>query len=148
MIAAKRSRAVRADVEPLPALGDVEVVDDPQLRVRGEAVGDDRVVRQLDGTAHRVVGVHLLGHLAADQELVRPLAELLQDADLVLDLEPADDDDERTLDLAEELAELGQLALEQQAGVGGQEVRDALGGGVRAVRGAERVVHVDVREGR
>ena len=92
--------------------------------------------------------MHLLRHLAADQELVRPLAELLEDADLVLDLEPADDEDERALDLAEELAELAQLALEQQAGVGGQEVRDALGGGVRAVRGAERVVHIDVREGR
>ena len=40
------------------------------------------------------------------------------------------------------------LALEQRPGGARQQVRDALGGGVRAVRGAERVVDVDVGQRR
>ncbi len=48
------------------------------------------------------------------------------------------------LHLAEQPAQLLQLALEQQAGVGGQDLRDADGGGMRAMRGAEGVVHVEV----
>ena len=42
--------------------------------------------------------------------------------------------------------QLGQLALEQQPGVAGQQARDALGAGVGAVGGAEGVVDVEVGE--
>ena len=42
--------------------------------------------------------------------------------------------------------QLGHLALEQEPGVAGQQVRDALGGGVGAVGGAEGVVDVEVGE--
>ena len=42
----------------------------------------------------------------------------------------------------EQLAELLELALEEQPRVGRQQVSDALGRGVRPVRRAERVVDV------
>ena len=44
----------------------------------------------------------------------------------------------------EQLPELLELALEQEAGVGREQVRDPLGRGVRTMRRAERVVHVQV----
>ena len=43
-------------------------------------------------------------------------------------------------------AEEGQLLLHQEAGDGGQIMRDALGAGVRAVRRAEGVVDVDIAQ--
>ena len=70
--------------------------------------------------------------------------EVAQDAELVLDLRPAGDEDERPLDVAEEPAELLQLALEEQARVGGKQLGDADGGRMRPVRGAERVVDEEV----
>src|SRR3954453_7240836 len=71
--------AARADVEPLPAVRHVEVIDDLQLCVGREAVRDDGVVGKLYVPADGVLLVPLLRHLAADQELVRALAELAQD---------------------------------------------------------------------
>ena len=50
--------------------------------------------------------------------------------------------------VVEDRGQLAHLALEQQAGVGGQVVGDALGRGVGAVGGAEGVVDVDVGERR
>ena len=44
----------------------------------------------------------LLGHLAADEHAVRTAAEMLEDAELVLDLRAAGDEHERPLDLVEE----------------------------------------------
>ena len=44
--------------------------------------------------------------------------------------------------------ELPDLALQQQAGVGREQVGDALGGGVGSVGGPEGVVHVQVGERR
>ena len=70
----------------------------------------------------------------------RPAAEVLEHAELVLHLRAAGDEDEGPLDLAEQLAELLQLALEQEARVGRQQVGDALGRRVGAVGRAERVV--------
>ena len=48
----------------------------------------------------------LLGHLAADQHRVRARAEVLEHADLVVDLRAAGDDHERPLDVAEQRAEV------------------------------------------
>ena len=45
---------------------------------------------------------------------------------------------------AEQTTERDELLLQQQAGVCGQQLRNALGRSVRAVRRAERVVHVEV----
>ena len=69
------------------------------------------------GEVERVLVAELLGHLAADEHGVGPPAEVAQDAELVLDLRAARDDHERPLDLAEQPAELLELALEQQARV-------------------------------
>ena len=70
--------------------------------------------------------------------------EVLQHAELVLDLGPACDEDEGTFDLAEQTSEHLELLLEQQPGVRGKQLRDADGRRVRAVRGAEGVVHEHV----
>ena len=63
------------------------------------------------------------------------------------DLGAAEDRDERPLRLGERLAEILELLLHQEAGDGRRSrLGDALGRRVRAVRGAERVVDVDVGE--
>ena len=74
--------------------------------------------------------------------------ERVEDADLVGHLGAADDRDERALRVLEDPGERRDLALEQPPRRRRQQVRDRLGGGVRAVRGAERVVDVDVGERR
>ena len=89
-------------------------------------------VGSLTGTSIGL-GADLLGHLAADEDDVGPLGEAAEHADLVLDLGAADDRDERPRRLVEQLAELLELALEQQPRVRRQQVRDALGRRVRAV---------------
>ena len=108
-------------------------------RRRGYDVG-----RELRVEVERVLVAQLLGHLAADEHGVRAPPRLAEHADLVVDLRAAGDEHERSLDLSEQPAERLELALEQEAGVGGQEMRDALGRGVRTVRRAERVVDVEV----
>ena len=85
-------------------------------------------------------------HRAADQDRVGARRERLEHADLVGHLDAAGDHDERPLGRVQQAAERLQLAPQQQPGRRRQQVRDALGRGVRAVRGAERVVHVDVGE--
>ena len=79
-------------------------------------------------------------HGAADQDRVGARRERLEHADLVGHLDAAGDHHERPLGRVEQAAERLQLAPQQQPGRGRQQVRDALGGGVRAVRRAERVV--------
>ena len=98
---------------------------------------------------------HLLGHLAADEHAVGPSAEVLEHGQLVLDLGAARDEDEGLLDLPEQAAEMLQLGEQEQPRIRRQQVGDGLGRGVRAVRGAERIVDVEVvpvrelaREGR
>ncbi len=61
-------------------------------------------------------------------------------------LTPPGDHDERMLGRVEQAAERLELAAQQQARGRRQQVRDALGRGVRAVRGAEGVVDVGVGE--
>ena len=87
-----------------------------------------------------------VGHGAADQQLVDALEQVLEHADLVGHLGAADDGDEGALDVAEQLAEELHLALHQQAhALVGDELGDAHRRGVGPVRGAERIVDVDVR---
>ena len=141
-----RERLARlgADVEPEPALGQSVVGHDLRVGVRAELGGRDDVDRKPNLEPERILVAQLLGHLAADQHLVGTAPEVLQDADLVVDFRPAGDEHERMLHLAEQPPQLLQLALEQQAGVGGQDLRDADGGGMRAMCGAEGVVHVEI----
>ncbi len=71
-------------------------------------------------------------------------AEVLEHGNLVFDLRAARDDHERALDLAEQRAQVLQLLEQQQPGVGGQQLGDADGRRVRAMRRAERVVDEQV----
>ena len=73
---------------------------------------------------------------------VPPDDEMLVDADDLIDVDINDlDDDVEDGDGHDGCPD---AMLEQQAGIRGKEVRNAFGGGVRTVRRAERVVHVDV----
>ena len=74
----------------------------------------------------------------------RRAPELPQHAQLVVDLGAAGDEHERALDLAQQLSELLELPLQQEPGVGREQLRDAVGRGVRAVRRAESVVDEEV----
>ena len=89
--AAEPLARLRPDVEPEPAVGQILDRVDPRLRVLGELGGADDVARQLDREVERVLDAHLLGHLAADQHGVRATAEVLQHAELVVDLRAARD---------------------------------------------------------
>ena len=115
-----------------------------RLRVLLEGRRCDHVTRQLDLEVERIVVPQLLGHLAADDHRVGSAAQFAQHAELVLDLRAAGDEHERPVDVAEQAAEVLELGLEQQAGVGGQEAGDALRRRMGAVRRAERVVDVEV----
>ena len=72
--------------------------------------------------------------------------QVFQEVELGRDLGAADDRDHRPLRLLERLAERLELGLHGAAGVGGQQAREAFGRGVRAVRGRESVVDIDVAE--
>ncbi len=92
--------------------------------------------------AHEVVG-----HAAAEEERVGAPREDPQRVDLARDLRAAQDRGERALRL-EETRELADLLLEEEPGaLHGHERRHARHGGVGAMRRAERVIDVDVREG-
>src|ERR1051325_5996204 len=101
------------DVEAEPAVRERVVGNDLGLGVRLEGGRGHDVPRQLDLEAERVVLAELLGHFAADEHRVGPAAEVSEDAELVLDLGASRDEHERALDLAEQLAELLELAFEQ-----------------------------------
>ena len=86
-------------------------------------------------------------HRAADQDRVGDLEEALDHADLVAHLGAAEDDDERVLGVGQQRGQHRHLALEQEAGDRRpQPACHALRGRMRAVRGAEGVVHVHVAE--
>ncbi len=88
-----------------------------------------------------------VGHAADDDEGVDLVEQVIDDVDLAGDFGAADDGDEGLLRRFEGLAEVGDFLFHQQAGDGGlEEVGDALGGCVGAVRGAESVVDVDLGE--
>ena len=108
-----------------------------------DLVGLDQ--RLAGGLAERVEeGV---GHAAADQQRVGLVQQVVDDVDLAGDLGAADDGDEGPVGFGEDLAEEVEFLLHQQAGGGlRDEVGDALGGGVGAVRAAEGVVDVDVAQ--
>ena len=115
-----------------------------RLGVRGERAAATTSAGSSTGNGNGFCVAQLLGHLAADEDGVGATAEVLEDAELVLDLGAAGDEHERALDLAEQRA---RGARARRAGAGPrrrQQVRDGLGRRVRAVRRAERVVHVEV----
>ena len=70
--------------------------------------------------------------------------QVAQQVQLGGDLGAADDRRHRPHRIAERRVQRLQFRLHQPAGVGGQQMRHALGAGMRAMRGGEGVVHVDV----
>ena len=84
-------------------------------------------------------------HSAADDERIDLAHQVLDDADLVADLGAAKNRDERLLRMRQRLAEILKFLLHQQPGsVLLDEMRDAFGRCVGAMRRSERVVHVVV----
>ncbi len=85
------------------------------------------------------------GHPPADEEFVDLRQQVVDDAYLVRDLGAAEDRDVRMPGVVRRLREIEKLRLYQEAHRPPvEELRHADGGGVRSVRGAERVVDVDV----
>ncbi len=85
-----------------------------------------------------------LGHLATDEDVVGPPAEVLEDGELVLDLRAPGHDDEGVLNVTEEAPEVVDLGEEEEPGVGRQDPCNSLGRGVGAMRRPERIVHEQV----
>jgi hypothetical protein len=140
-------RGARTDVESHPPFGHVDAVELAPPRLRREAVGEHEVsgqaqlavpalqqpARRLDALplAQRVADRMTLGgeerecHRPADEDGVRAIEERVEDPDLLGDLRPADDGDERPRRLAEDPGQRLDLALEQQAGRAREQVGDA-----------------------
>ena len=72
--------------------------------------------------------------------------EIFQQVELGRDLGAADDGDHRLLRRVQRLRQRVELGLHGAAGIGGQFVAEAFGRGMRAMRGGEGVVDVDVAE--
>ena len=91
----------------------------------------------------REEGVH---HAAADEDLVDPRQEVLDDAELVADLRSAEDDRVRTLGLLGEAVEDVDLLLDEEARCGRQELGQFVDRRLLAVHDAEAVRHEHVAE--
>ena len=85
-------------------------------------------------------------HRAADHQRIDLAQQVLEQRDLGRDLRAADHRHHRPLGIAERLVEMGEFLLHRAPGRGRQQMRDAFGRRVRAMRGAERVVDEDVAE--
>ena len=86
-------------------------------------------------------------HGATDQERVHAFEQAADDLDLVRHLGAAEDRNQRALRRRHHLAEVFALALQQKARCTlGYEGNHSDRRSMRAVRGAERVVHVDISQ--
>mmetsp|Transcript_20964 Transcript_20964/g.51867 ORF Transcript_20964/g.51867 Transcript_20964/m.51867 type:complete len:365 (+) Transcript_20964:135-1229(+) len=169
-LALESLEGVGADVKAHPAVGDGVDRDNLSCGIGGELVGDDDVGGEEDLDAHLLsLGHQLLGeidlvvlnerrpdglaqrlvkgedHAAAEDDLVAVVEKGLDDANLGRHLGAAHNGAEGALRVGHRAVEVVQLLLQQKARDGrGEELGDARGGGVRAVRGAEGVVDVQV----
>jgi len=115
-------------------------IDDHRLRLvdqvgLGQRLADLQAGREQEG----------VGDAAADDQLVDVGRQALQDGELGADLGARDDRHQRALGLGQRLGDGVGLGRQQRAGARHLgELRDAVGGGLSAVRGAEGVVDVDV----
>ena len=85
-----------------------------------------------------------VGHRAADHEPVDFVEQAVDDGDLVGDFRSAEDGDERPFRVFHRLGEKEYLLGEEHPRRARQNRRDARGGGMRPVHGAEGVLHEDV----
>ena len=101
--------------------------------------------RLADAVAHR--GDEGVGDAAADDQLVDLADQVVQQCQLGRDLGAGDDRQQRARRLLQRLAQRVELGHQQRAGRGDRGEPDhAVGGGLGAVRGAERVHHEDVAQ--
>ena len=158
-----------ADVQALPAVGDLAGLHHLAVGVGGKLVGAHGVHRQeeldalLLGLVHHLQGVFLpvglqqavadfaahgggegIGHAAADDDGVGDLQQVVDDADLGGDLRAAQNGHQGALGVGQSAADDLQLLLDQEAGHGGQILGHTGGGGVGAVDSAEGVGHIEV----
>ena len=85
-------------------------------------------------------------HAAADDDRVNFLDHVADDADLVGDLCPTDDRNERALRVLERLADVVDLLLHQESRDRLDVLRHARIRGMRTMRNAKRIVHSDICE--
>src|SRR5215210_3896132 len=87
-------------------------------------------------------------HRATDEQRIRGFQQALYNGELVRDLRPPENGDERALGMFEYLVEVVDLLLHQEPRCRGQPLGHPDGRGVRPVGRAEGVVYVEVGEGR
>ena len=87
-----------------------------------------------------------MSHAAADDDRVNLLDHIADDTDLVGDLRPADDRNERMLRVLERLADVVDLLLHQKARNGFNVLRHARIRCMCTMRDTERIVHSDIGE--
>src|SRR3990167_1208566 len=85
-------------------------------------------------------------HTAADGQLVEPGDKVLQEVELGRNLGTADNAQNRPLRIAQRRIQLLQLELHRQAWIGRQQLGEAFGRGMRAVRSRKGVVDIDIAE--
>ena len=167
-----RLRRLRADVEHHVAARHCPHGDGDGVRVGGEPVGGDDIdghmQRRRPGASRSAMmrsatltcssstselrtstprGLEeCVRHAAAEQRMSSFGRRLSIAANLGAHLGAADDRGERPRRVSDQSAEVADFLLHEETGHGGQVVRHALGRGVRAVGGAERVVDEHVRE--
>src|SRR5690606_29381724 len=83
---------------------------------------------------------------AADQDIIRDVQQILDYADLILNLRTADDRRKWTLRFLQRFAENLQLFLHQKTGYCRQMMRNSLRRSMSPVSSAESIVHIDVRK--
>ena len=116
----------------------------------------DHVVAVVQPVALQKAGAHAaalglgksVGHAAADDDGVRNVQQVVDNADLGGDLAAAEDGHQGPLGIGQGAAHDLQLLLDEEAADRGQIGRHAGGGGVGAVDRAEGVGHVDLGHGR
>ena len=87
---------------------------------------------------------HGVGHAAAEQQGVDAAEQMLEHGELVGDFRPTEDSDEGPLGIVQQPRERCFLALEEQPGIGRQQIRHADGRSVCTVRGAEGVIDEEI----
>ena len=123
--------------------------DELRSRLGEQSLGDVFLValderpadRKPDGEEERA------RHRPSHQNLVHLGEQRVDDVDLSRDLGAAQHRDERALGMVERVAQVGELALHEEARDGGlEQPGDRFGGGVGAMRRAEGVVDVEVAQ--
>ena len=161
--------ALRADVKTHPAVRNIIGIDDHVFGIFLIFLADDVVDRnqELDALgfgffhhlfrkvnlvrfeqrgADRVAerGEEGVRHAAADDQGIDLLHQVGDDADLIGDLGAAEDRDEGSLRVFQRAADVFEFLLDQETADSGQIIGNAGGGGVGAMRRAERVVDIDL----